>query len=97
MLLLFQVSHPRSPFLRQYFTVPIENWIHTSSDWIRVVWSYFETTENRQKKKKEDHAGTEKKERTVSVMFVPFTKGGVLARRLRDAEEELARQTGIKI
>ena len=47
-LLLFQVSHPRSPFLRHYFTIPIENWIHTSSDWITVVWSYFETTENRQ-------------------------------------------------
>ena len=35
--------------------------------------------------------------KTISVMFVPYTRGGELAKRLRTAEEELGRQTGIKI
>ena len=30
-------------------------------------------------------------------MFVPYTKGGELAKRLREAEEELMKQTGVKI
>ena len=33
----------------------------------------------------------------MSVMFVPYTKGGELAKRLRTAEEELQKQTGVKI
>ena len=56
---------------------------------------YDEETQSRRKKNKEDPS--ERKDRIVSVMFVPFTKGGELARRLREAEEELAKQTGIKI
>ena len=35
--------------------------------------------------------------KTVAVMFVPFTKGGELAKMLREAEEELGKQTGFKI
>ena len=30
-------------------------------------------------------------------MFVPYTKGGELARRFREAEEDLGRQTGMKL
>ena len=30
-------------------------------------------------------------------MFVPYTPGGELAKKLREAETELGRQTGIKI
>ena len=30
-------------------------------------------------------------------MFVPYTKGGELAKRLRKAEEELGEQSGIRI
>ena len=30
-------------------------------------------------------------------MFVPFTKGGELAKRLKEAEDELGKQTGFKI
>ena len=36
-------------------------------------------------------------ERIVSVMFVPYTAGSELVKRLRNAENELAKQTGIKI
>ena len=35
--------------------------------------------------------------RIASVMFVPFTVGGELLRRLKEAENEMAKQTGIKI
>ena len=50
------------------------------------------------KKRKEDKNDEEVvKDRTVSVMFVPYTKGGELARRLRAAEEDLQKQTGVKI
>ena len=34
---------------------------------------------------------------TISVMFIPFTRGGELARRMREAEEEMGKRTGYKI
>ena len=35
--------------------------------------------------------------RTVGVMFVPYTLEGELARRMREAEKDLGKQTGIKL
>ena len=43
---------------------------------------------------------TEEKRRgrtSISVMFIPYTVNGILAKQLREAEEELGRQTGYKI
>ena len=57
----------------------------------------FDSDEGRKKKRREEHPGEKEKDRTVSVMFVPYTKGGELARRIRAAEEDLQRQTGVKI
>ena len=50
-------------------------------------------------KKTRTNQGEEKKPaiKTISVMFIPCTRGGELARRMREAEEELGRQTGYKI
>ena len=39
----------------------------------------------------------QKEERTVGVLFVPYTVEGELAKRFREAEQELGRQTGIKL
>ena len=52
------------------------------------------------KKKRKHNAEADEvqnEERTVGVMFVPYTEDGELARRLRDAENEMGKQTGIKI
>ena len=57
----------------------------------------FDQPEGVKKKKKKEENIAENKDGTVSVMFVPFTKGGELAKRLREAEEDLQRQTGVKI
>ena len=53
--------------------------------------------EERRGKRKVEEPEEQKKDKTVSVMFVPYTKGGELARRLRLAEEDLMKQTGVKI
>ena len=37
------------------------------------------------------------KNKTNSVMFVPYTNGSVLAKRLREAEENLLTSTGYKL
>ena len=49
--------------------------------------------DKRRKHEEEGEDGT----RIVSVMFIPFTVGGELSRRLKAAESELAKQTGVKI
>ena len=62
-----------------------------------------EDDEGREDRKKSKIVGRVKKDtgredaRTVSVMFVPYTPEGELLRRLKEAEEEVANQTGIKI
>ena len=50
-------------------------------------------------KKTKTNSGQEKRMniKTISVMFVPYTKGGELAKQLRQAEEELGMRTGYKI
>ena len=50
-------------------------------------------------KKTRTNKGEERKPfiRTISVMFIPCTRGGELAKRMREAEEELGKQTGYKI
>ena len=57
----------------------------------------FDKDDRRGRRKGEETSEDQKKDSTVSVMFVPYTKGGELARRLREAEEELMKQTGVKI
>ena len=59
----------------------------------------FDDNERRvvRKKENEPEEDEERQDRTISVMFVPYTKGGELARRLRLAEEDLLKQTGVKI
>ena len=49
------------------------------------------------KKKKLSAEEEAKEDRTVAVMFVPYTVDGELARRLREAEKELGKQTGVKL
>ena len=49
------------------------------------------------RKKRKESRDKQELVKTISVMFVPYTRGGELAKRLRTAEEELGRQTGIKI
>ena len=50
-------------------------------------------------KKTKTNQGEERKKavKTISVMFIPCTRGGELAKRMREAEEELGKQTGYKI
>ena len=50
-------------------------------------------------KKTRTNAGEEKRMniKNISVMFIPYTVGGELAKQLRQAEEELGRRTGYKI
>ena len=50
-----------------------------------------------QKKRKGDGEHDHEDAKVASVMFVPFTPGGELVKRLKVAEQELAKQTGIKI
>ena len=57
----------------------------------------FDKDERRGKRKGEEHPEEQKRDKTVPVVFVPYTKGGELARRLRIAEEYLMKQTGVKI
>ena len=56
-------------------------------------------TETKKRKKGEEKTKTQEEEKLkiLSVMFVPYTKGRELARRMRKADEELAKQTGNKI
>ena len=49
------------------------------------------------KKRKMTKESEEKEERVVGVMFVPYTVEGELARRLREAEKELGKQTGVRL
>ena len=50
-------------------------------------------------KKIRTNRGEEKRKniKTISVMFIPYTVNGTLAKQMREAEEELAKQAGIKI
>ena len=59
----------------------------------------YEDEEPRTWKKTKTNSGGEKKNnvKTISVMFVPYTVGGELAKQLRQAEEELGARTGYKI
>ena len=59
----------------------------------------FDTYERKGKKRKRDtNEGTEEDEvKVVSVMFVPFSTNGELARRMKEAENELGKQMGVKI
>ena len=71
-------------------------------DWFRKKRKreHDEFDEKRKGKGKRRRQGEKEEEdeaRTVSVMFVPYTKDGELAKRLREAESELGKQTGIKI
>ena len=58
-----------------------------------------EEEEPRYWKKTRTNKGEERRTatKTVAVMFVPCTRGGELAKRLREAEEEKGRLTGYKI
>ena len=56
-----------------------------------------EGEEKAPKRKKGSEEEKEEDSRIVSVLFIPYTPGGELTRRLRAAEEDMARQTGIKI
>ena len=52
----------------------------------------------KRRKKEQKHEGEQEKEsRIVSVLFVPFTPHGELARRLTEAEKEMEKQTGIRV
>ena len=49
------------------------------------------------KKKRKEQGEITRGIKTISVMFVPHTKNGELAKKLREAEEEMGKQTGYKI
>ena len=55
--------------------------------------------QGKDKRRKLDNGREKKREegRIVSVMFVPYTVGGELARRLKEVENHLGEQTGVKI
>ena len=53
--------------------------------------------EERNYKKRKIAEDDYKEEKTVGVLFVPYTTDGELAKRYREAEKELGRQTGIKL
>ena len=48
-------------------------------------------------KRKKGEQELQREARTVGVLFVPYTAGGELAKRYREAETELGKQTGIKL
>ena len=68
---------------------------------------WFKTDKRKRKEDEDDKIRTNKRKRggeeeepegrTVSVLFVPYTVGGELIRRLRHAEQEMTRQTGVKV
>ena len=74
-----------------------EDWFKKQRKRERDEYDEEETDRERKKRKKEPREEEERQARTVSVMFVPYTRGGELAKRLREVEEQQARQTGIKI
>ena len=54
--------------------------------------------QEKRRKKEQKHEGEQEKEsRISSVLFVPFTPHGELARRLTEAEKEMEKQTGIRV
>ena len=53
--------------------------------------------QERSGKKGKIEQGYQKEEKTVGVLFVPYTAEGELARSYREAEKELGKQTGIKL
>ena len=56
-------------------------------------------TENKEELRNKDKNITERhgKNKNKSVLFVPYTNGSVLAKRLREAEENLLKSTGYKL
>ena len=51
----------------------------------------------KRKRNEGDQKQSKKEIRIAAVMFVPYTVRGELARRLREAEEDLGEQTGVKL
>ena len=69
-------------------------------DWYRTKpekYSKEDRAERPGKRKRGEEVERKQEVRTAAVMFVPYTRKGELARRLREAEEELGAQTGVKI
>ena len=56
-----------------------------------------ERTKRPGKRKRSDEDERKKEVRVAAVMFVPYTRKGELARRMREAEEDLGAQTGVKL
>ena len=51
----------------------------------------------KKRRKRGENKVENKKSNNIAVMFVPYTKGGELARRLREVENQLENQTGYRI
>ena len=69
-------------------------------DWYRTKRARdedYEGVEAARPSKRKREEERKKEVRTVTVMFVPYTRRGELARRLREAEEDLGDQTGVKV
>ena len=67
-------------------------------DWFRKTKKrerdeFDEEDEERSKKRRKRDQEEQQAARIVSVMFVPYTRGGELARRLREVEEQQGKLT----
>ena len=75
-----------------------EDWYKESSKRKRVEEEEMEDEEVKKKgSSKRMRKEPTPKSNTIAVMFVPYTIGGSLARRLREEEEKLEKQTGYRI
>ena len=76
-----------------------EDWYRQEKKRKRDEFDWEENERKNKKVKKEERQAEREggKRAPVSVMFVPYTHGGELAKRLREAEEKLEEQTGVKI
>ena len=76
-----------------------EDWFKNAGNKRKREKDWEDEEEPRCWKKTKTNSGQEKRKniKTISVMFIPYTKSGELAKQLRQAEEELGMRTGYKI
>ena len=74
-----------------------EDWYRTRKDSDKEDDDHRRDRRVGKKRKRGENVKQDQPSNNIAVMFVPFTPGGELARRLRESEAQLEKQTGYRI